>query len=204
MQQSHALALGVIMLVALGTGCTHPIAFHPTGDEWHYSIGAKPQRGASLAAVVDETTAAASYSFRAASTGVANLWVANYGEMLEQVADVELPQLVEIYRRSSEYLEPATGDKRLTLVLTVPSYEFRDYRAKMTIHAEGFGPGRTPIFSKSYSSEGDSEAGKMIWAGALGQKSAVRQSSLDSFREIFEQMRTDIVDALQGPASAAP
>ena len=100
--------------------------------------------------------------------------------------------------------KPTSGNKRLTLVLTVPSYVFRDYRAKLTLHVEAFGPGRTPIISKSYSSEGHSQAGKMIGAGAFGQKSAVRQSSLDAFKKVFVQMRAEVIAALEGSATAPP
>ena len=67
-----------------------------------------------------------------------------------------------------------------------------------------FGPGRSPLFSRSYNSEGDYEAGKMLGAGAFGQKSAVRQSSLDAFKRVFEQLRPDIEDALRSPETAAP
>jgi hypothetical protein len=199
----HVTLALILTAVGLTTGCTHVIAFHPTDTSWHYSVGADKQTGAALVAVIDETTAEESYAFRAWSTGIAQKWVANYGEMLEQAADVELPQIVERYERSSAYLEPTTEEKRLTLVLTAPSYVFEGWRAKMTVQAEAFGPGRTPLFSKSYSAEGGGEAGKMVGLGAFGQKSAVRQSSLDALKKIFAQMRPDIVTALQGPQTSA-
>jgi hypothetical protein len=196
--------MSAMVLAAAGTGCVHQITLHPTDTSWHYSVYAEKQTEASMIAVIDGKTAAKHYDFRAFSTGIAHQWVANYGEMLAQVADIELPQLVGSYQRSTFYREPTTGEKRLTLVLTVPSYVFEDYRAKMTVHAEAFGAGPTLVFSRSYTSEGDAEAGKMVGAGAFGQKSAVRQSSLDAFKRIFEQMRPDIVDALHGPDTAAP
>ena len=101
------------------------------------------------------------------------------------------------------FFEPTPGYNRITLVLTVPSYVFEDFRAKVTVHVEAFGPERTPLFSKSYLSEGGGEVGKMVGLGAFGQKSAVRQSSLDAFKEIFATMRPDIITALQDPRTAA-
>jgi hypothetical protein len=199
-----ALLMTAMVTAAMGTGCVHPIAFHPTDTSWHYSVHAQKQTEASMVAVIDEETAAKQYDFRAFSTGFAHKWVVEYGEMLEQVADVELPQLVGSYKRSTLYSEPTTGEKRLTLVLTVPSYVFEDYRAKMALHAEAFGPGRTQLFSRSYTSEGHAESGKMVGAGAFGQKSAVRQSSLDAFKRVFDQLRPDIEDALRSPKTAAP
>ena len=191
-------------LALLGTGCAHNIAFDPIDTSWHYTIDATRQEGTALMAVIDERTAKASYDFRAWSTGIAHQWIARYGEMLTQVADVELPQLVDSYQRSSSYDEPTTGQQRLTLVLTIPSYVFEGYRAKLTLHAEAFSPGRQSIFSKSYMSEGGSGAGKMIGLGAFGQKSAVRVSSLQAFRSVFEQMRPDIMAAFQGRGIAFP
>ncbi|GEM_PF-403339 len=202
MKKIQAL-LSLMALSTLLVGCVHPIAFNPDDTSWHYSIGGEPQKGASLVAVIDEDTLKQSYDFRAWSTGIAHKWVASYGEMLEQVADVEFPQIVEHYEQSKSFQEPTTGEKRLTLVLTVPSYVFEDYRAKMTVQAEAFGPGRKQIFSRTYSSEGGSEAGKMVGLGAFGQKSAVRQSSLAALQDIFAQMRPDIVAALNGPETAA-
>ncbi len=117
---------------------------------------------------------------------------------MERKADIEFPQLVGSYQRASSYVEPTTGEKRLTVVLTVTSYIFEDYRAKLTLHAQAFGGGRTQVLSRSYSAEGYIEASKIINAGMYGTKSAVRQSSLDAFKKAFQQMRPDIVEALSG------
>lgn len=197
MKKQMLVLLGILVLMIFGAGCTHPIAMHETDTSWHYAVDQPRNEGAALVAVIDPETAKASYDFRAFSTGIAHKWVANYGQMLEQIVDVELSQIVEHYERSDAYREPATGRKRMTLVLTVPSYVFEDWHAKVTLHAEAFGPGRTPLFSKSYSSEGTGEAGKMIGLGAFGQKSAVRQSSLSAFKDVFAQLRPDIVAALE-------
>jgi hypothetical protein len=194
------LAFG-LAVGAIGSGCAHPIAFNAADTSWHYSVGAEKLGDAALVAVIDPATAAQSYTFRAWASGVANQWVVNYGEMLVQVADVELPQLVGLYERSTSFREPASGNPRLTLVLTVPSYVFEDYRAKLTLRAEAFGPGRKPIFSKDYSAMGESEAGMMVGLGALGQTSAVRQSSLDAFKAAFAAMRPDLLAALRGGAA---
>ena len=186
-----------IIVVLIGTGCVHPIAFHPTDTSWHYPIQATKQDSAGLVAVIDASTAESTYEFRAMSTGIAHKWVARYGEMLGQVADVEMPQLVANYQRSETYAEPTAGEQRLTLVLTVSHYVFRDYHATLTLHAEGFGPDKMLVFSGDYTSEGRNESGKMLGAGAFGQKSAVRQSSLDAYRKAFDQMRPDLIAAFE-------
>ena len=192
---------GTLVAICLATttfGCTHQIAFDRDATSCAYLIGAAKQSDTSIVAVVEPATLAASTSFRAWSTGIAHKWVANYGEMLVQVTDMELPQVVEFYERSPSYLESTSGRHRLTIELSVPSYVFEDYRAKLTIKADVYGPGRTAVFSRTYSSEGSSGAGKMIGLGVFGQKSAVRQSSLVAFKNVFEELRRDIATALGG------
>ena len=202
MQRSIRLMFAFVVLGAGSASCTHQISLHPTDTSWHYKVDGEKVPGSALIAVVDDETAGAEYAFRAWSTGVAHKWVADYGVMLEQVADVELPQVVEAYKRTNEYAEPANGERRVTLVLTVPKYVFEDYHAKLTLRAEAFGPRRTPLFDESYEVEGMSQTGKMIGAGAFGQKSAVRQSSLDAYKLAFEKLRADLDSALRAQASA--
>jgi hypothetical protein len=72
-------------------------------------------------------------------------------------------------------------------------------RAKVTIRADAFAPNETLVFSRDYTGEGSSQAGKMLGLGAFGQKSAVRQSSLDAFKQAFARMRPDVRSALLAP-----
>jgi hypothetical protein len=37
----------------------------------------------------------------------------------------------------------------------------------------------------------------MFWAGAFGMKSAIRQSSLDAYKKVFAELRTDLTAALR-------
>lgn len=192
------------IVLALGvTGCTYTIAFSETDTDWHYQTDATRQSGTALVAVIDEKTLAESYDFSSFTTGAANTWVVQYGLMLQQVADVALPQMVEHYGHSTTYKEPAHGHKRLTLVMTVPSYSFADFHAKLTMHVDAYGSNRTRLFSKDYAGEGGAQGAKMFWAGAFGQKSAVRESSLDAFRQAFSLMQPDVISALGREAALA-
>lgn len=202
MQITRTITLTLAVLTLGVSGCTHMISFHGEETSWHYQVSATRQSGAALVAVVDAATLADAYSFRALSTGIAHEWVAQDGVMLGQVADVDLPQIVQFYERSTSYKEPSVGDQRLTVVLTLPDYTFEDYRARVRIHVDAFAPGHHLVFSKDYTGTGDSQAGKMIGLGAFGQKSAVRQSSLEAFREAFDAMRPDLVAALSPSGSA--
>ncbi|HEV7733133.1 MAG TPA: hypothetical protein VGR62_13265 [Candidatus Binatia bacterium] len=200
----RSIRVGVFALLALigATGCTHTIAFD-TDATWHYRVGTPRQAGAALVAVIDEATLADTYDFRAFSTGIAQKWVAQDGRMLGQIADVEFPQVVEFYQRSTTYKDPDRGDPRLTVVLSLPEYAFKDYRAKVRIHVEAFAPDRRLLLSKDYAGDGDSQAGRMIGLGAFGQKSAVRQSSLVAFRNAFDAMRADLIAIIATPSPDA-
>ncbi len=57
------------------------------------------------------------------------------------------------------------------------------------------------LFEKTYRAEGVRQGEKMFWAGAFGMKSAVRQSSLDAYKQIFAQLRGDLEAAAGNPAS---
>jgi hypothetical protein len=196
MRPRLALALLTWSIVLLG--CVHRIAFNEADPKWHYAIDGPRHDGAALVAVIDQKTLANTYSFRAFSTGIAQKWVAEYGKMLAQVSDVEFPQLVGVYARSLSYEEPSTGNPRLTLDLSVPSYTFADYHATITVHVDAYGTNKTLLFSSSYTGNGANESGKMVGLGAFGQLSAVRQSSLGALKDAFAKMRPDILAVLEG------
>lgn len=54
----------------------------------------------------------------------------------------------------------------------------------------------TRISDKSYTKEGIRQGGKMFWGGAFAMKSAIRQSSFDAYKKVFENLRNDLNHAL--------
>ena len=188
---SSILVTATIVMLGLG-GCAHEIKF----EDLHYSVDAR-QSDAGIVAVIDQQTLEKVVTIRSAATGIAHRWNAEPGAMLKQVADIELPQMVSHYSSSTSYKEPTQGNKRITLVLTVPNYEFNDWHAKYSVQVVAYGPNRTPLFDKTYNGEGSSQKGKMVGAGAFGMKSAVRQSSLEALKIIFTQIRADVSKSLE-------
>jgi hypothetical protein len=85
----------------------------------------------------------------------------------------------------------------LTLVLSVPSYTFENFRASVTVQAAAYGEGKRNRLQRTYSAQGDTQGVKMFWGGAFAMKSAIRQSSFDAFKQVFEQMRPDPVRAAE-------
>jgi hypothetical protein len=58
------------------------------------------------------------------------------------------------------------------------------------------------LFEKTYAGQGDTQGGKMFWGGAFAMKSAIRQSSLDAYKQIFAKLREDL-DARNAESTAA-
>lgn len=191
MRTIHAgLALATLLLSA---GCAHQVTFDKPAP---YTIAAPKQAG-TVTAVIDRKTLTAKVPIRAFMTGIAHTWEAEPGDMLKQVADIELPQMFDRYDFAHEYREPGGGAKSIVLELGVPSYRFEEFRAWVTVSATAYGRGRRPLMQKTYSAEGETQGAKMFWGGAFGMKSAIRQSSLDAYKKIFEQMRGDLAGALK-------
>ena len=80
--------------------------------------------------------------------------------------------------------------------MTVPSYRFADFHASVTVKVIAYSKGRQRLFERSYSAEGDTQGAKMFWGGAFAMKSAIRQSSFDAFKQVFDQLRPDLVKAV--------
>ena len=194
--------LALLMLLLTISGCAHRIAFHDTDTSWHYQLGSE-KYDAGLVVVVGPATLDQIYSFRSAMAGGAHRWDVQTGEMLAQVADVEFPQMFQHYERTTTYKEPTQGSRRLTLVMDIPDYKFQDFHATVTVRTIAYGPNKLPLFEKNYTMEGVSQGGKVFGAGAFGMMSAVRQSSLDAYKKIFEVMRRDVVQTLSNVLTIA-
>lgn len=72
------------------SGCAHSISF----QELQYDISSK-RYDESVVAVIDSNTLERTVSIRSFMTGIAHSWDARPGQMLKQVADIELPQMFE-------------------------------------------------------------------------------------------------------------
>jgi len=152
--------------------------------------------------VIDQATLDQTVEVHSWMTGIAHSWDARPGQMLKQVADVELPQMFSWYELTPAYRPPAAGAARpLALQLTVPSYRFENFHATVSVHAIARGSGEASLFEKTYTKDGDTQGGKMFWGGAFAMKSAILQSSHDAYKKVFADRRQDLKVALdsQGP-----
>lgn len=177
-------------------GCHYDIRFEDIG----YSIGQR-QYDSGLVAVIAPHTVGQVVSIHSWLTGIAHTWDVQPGVMLQQIADVEFPQMFRYYKTATQHEEPERGVTRLTVDLSISNYAFSDFHTTVVVQARAYRPGRSLAFDKSYREEGDSQQGKMFWAGAFGMKSAVRQSSFDAYKKVFAKLRADLTNMLELPPS---
>lgn len=194
MKAFTVLAVGALAVFA--GGCAHDVTFdRPPG----YAVSTARQN-LGVIAVIDRATLERTVPVRAAMTGIANSWDIQPGDMLRQVADIELPQVFASYEMTETFKERPGA---ITLVMTVPSYRFANFHASVTVKATAYGEGKQRLFERTYSADGEAQGAKMFWGGAFAMKSAIRQSSFDAFKQIFSQLRPDLVrlDGTLEPAS---
>lgn len=184
------LAIAITMSALAAAGCSHQVTF----QDAHYVTGAKRQ-AASVVAVIDQDTLNNKVAIRSFMTGIAHSWEAQPGDMLKQVADIELPQMFANCEFSTQNKEPAGGGAGLVLDFSIPSYVFEDFHAMVKVNVIAKARGDRLLFEKTYDAEGVTQGKKTFWAGAFGMKSAIRQSSLDAYKQIFAQLRKDLESA---------
>lgn len=182
------------MLVILGTGCAHKVAF----QDVDYAVD-EVQRSEPMVAVITEQERTREVPVRAYMTGIAHSWEAQPGEMLLQVAEIELPQMFEQFRLVEEM---DTDEPGFGLYLSIPGYLFAEFRARVTVRARLVDELGQELLDETYEAEGPSRGGRMFWGGAFAMKSAMRTSSLEAFKEIFVALRNDlntVLDDLNEP-----
>ena len=184
------LAVAITVGALAATGCAHQVSF----QDAHYESGAK-QQAASVVAVIDQDTLDNKVAIRSFMTGIAHSWEAQPGDMLKQVADIELPQMYASYEFSTQDKEPAGEGAGLILDFSIPSYVFEDFHATVKVNVVAKARGGRLLFEKTYDAEGVTQGKKMFWGGAFGMKSAIRQSSLDAYKQVFAKLRNDLESA---------
>ena len=192
-------AATLLLLAVSMTGC---MAHRVTFQDAKYITNARQNRAAGVA-VIDSGTLTRKVVIHSFTTGIANNWEAEPGDMLKQVADIELPQMFSSYEFSTRDKSPAGSTPGMVLGLSVPEYRFADFHATITVNAICKARDGRLLFEKRYDAAGPAQGAKMFFGGAFAMKSAVRQSSLAAYKEIFAKLRTDLQQALDGESLAA-
>ena len=184
-------AISFLTVLAMATGCT---VMRPVTDDYQQYV-VKNEGGRTFETVnaahhyyLPPATQNHRYEFRSAMTGQANLWVVEFGKVLD--ATMQSKDVTSAFGGMSKATAETQGAGN-TLVFELQNYTFEDFGAHITLtisvkNATG------EIFKKTYSAKGRSQGGKMFFAGAFGMKNAVQQSTKFATDEIIANFIRDL------------
>lgn len=184
-------SIGLIFLMLAGalSGCSinHPVAQdYPDYIAEHGNEGKLPKTSLESTYAIDGQTEKHRYEFRAASVGYAHLWIVEFGKILDLTLNA--PYVQDSFGK----LEKASAtDSGNSVAFTLNSYEFKDYRAYVSMNIALLKNGKE-VLNKNYSSEGSAKGGQMWGAGPFGMKSATLDSTRSAIDKILTQFINDI------------
>lgn len=165
--------LAILLMSSLLPACAHVV----TDDYDRYLQNNRgtqfPVANAPAEYTIDPTTKTHEYKFSSVMAGAANSWIIKFGDLLEKTMQSEdVQKAFNGIKAAGE--APSAGKRHIRFMLV--DYQFRDKKAfvKMLITLK---KGEKTLLEKTYSQEGNSQGGKMFWAGAAGMKNAVHQST---------------------------
>ena len=174
--------------LALASGCT--IRHYVAEDYPQYLINNQGESHLPSAApssyAIAPGTRSHSYEFRSGAAGYANLWVVQFGQMLDsslQSRDVQ----AAFGRLTAGAEDPRSG----LLVFDLQGYEFSDMGAHVALRVTRRLGGAT-VFTKVYVSSGSTQGGKVFWGGVFAMKNAVQQSTKQAIDDILRQLIADL------------
>lgn len=190
----------MIALVALGvaTGAGCSIRHEVVKDYPQYLINAQgeshlPRTAVASKYALEAKTAAHRYEFRSGFAGRANVWVVEFGKMLDATLQSSDVQAAFGHLGRSGADDPREG----VLIFDLQRYEFSDMSAHVALQVT-HRRGGVAVFTRIYASDGDPQGGKMVWGGSLAMKNAIQASSKHAIDDILRQLIADLNKAQAG------
>ncbi|WP_144395272.1 hypothetical protein [Pleionea sediminis] len=127
------------------------------------------------------------YEFRSFMTGSANLWIVEFGKMLD--ATLKSKDVQAAFNNQLSELNGENPQGSL-IYFDLQNYQFIDKQAKIALKVT-LKQKENVLFTKVYTANGNSQGGKMFWGGAFAQKNAVQQSTKVALDIILKQLIYD-------------
>ncbi len=177
--------LSLFLFTFLLVGCAHNISngFNVYLKEHPSSL---PKEDIAVSYSIDPATLHKVYSFRCFSTGIANRWIINVGDMLRDYLELKGPQ---IFKEFVPYKEGCSIPLHIKFAVT--NYAFKNFKTLVSMNITVYKNNQL-LFSKNYSASGRSEGGKIFWGGAYAQRYAVHQSTQYAFDSIMRRFIQDL------------
>ncbi|AGG88914.1 MULTISPECIES: hypothetical protein [Rhodanobacter] len=146
-----------------------------------------PSTKAASEYTISPATVANHYEFRSAMAGYANVWVVQFGQVLDDTLQSHDVQAAFGKLAKSE---GGTANDGL-LVFDLQSYTYVELGAHVSLKVT-YRRGNQDVFSKVYQADGTTQGGKMFWGGAFAMKNAVQQSTKLAVDNILRQLIADL------------
>ena len=181
----------LLVIVVLGlSGCSinHPVEQdYQRYLELHPADTTLPHSELAADYVIDSETETHRYEFRAATVGYAHLWIVEFGKILDQTLNSTYVQAA--FNRLDKRNPSATDDGELVEFL-LKSYEFKDYRAYVTMNIKLLSNGNV-VLNNIYEVEGVSQGADMWVQGPFGMTSGTLESTKSAIDKILTQFVKD-------------
>lgn len=141
------------------------------------------------------TTQAHHYEFRSAMAGWANVWVVEFGKILDAT------MASDDVKNAFIDLNKANDGNALHLSFDLKSYTFSDTAAHISLEVAARDNG-VEVWRKTYNADGKGQAGKMFWGGVFAMKNAVQQSTKLAVDQILLSLTKDLSQLPAATASA--
>jgi hypothetical protein len=188
---SFRTLIAAAAVIAVTTGCT---INRPTSDDYrqylanNQGVAKLPAAKAGEQYYLTPATQAHHYEFRSATAGYANVWVVDFGKVLD--ATMQSPDVIAALGN----IKKASDDKAAsgnTIVFDLQNYAFKDHGAHVEL-AIAIRNAQGEVFRKVYKADGDTQGAKMFFAGAFGMKNAVQQSTKLAVDSILTRFLNDV------------
>ena len=146
-----------------------------------------PSTTAASKYTVSPATASSHYEFRSAMAGYANVWVVQFGKMLDDTLQSHDVQAAFGKLTKSDGGPASDG----VLIFDLQSYTYVELGAHVLLKVT-YRRGNQDVLSKVYSADGTTQGGKMFWGGAFAMKNAVQQSTKLAIDNILRRVIADL------------
>lgn len=127
------------------------------------------------------------YTFRSFDVGYENVWVVEFGKMLE--SSLQSQDVQGSFWRLTR--QAGSGTKGYLIVFDLKKYEFVDHEAHVTIHISVSANGKRP-FDKDYNAVGKAQSGKIFIGGVLAMKNAIQELTKRAIDELMNDFINDL------------
>jgi len=127
------------------------------------------------------------YSFRSFDVGYENVWVVEFGKMLE--SSLQSQDVQESFWRLTKHT--GSGTNGYLIVFDLRKYKLVDYEARVTIHISVSANGKR-TFDKDYHAVGKAQDGKILIGGVLAMKNAIQESTKRAIDELMSEFISDV------------